>query len=211
MLRYVLLALLGDGKARHGYALMKAYTERSGVHLSIGNVYRELQRLTADGYIHAVANPIGDDPRRAPYEITSKGRENLARWIDAPAESFMRWFPDAIAYRLTLIGDLDALAVENFLDSLRAQLWAQSKSLERERTIAAARRANSKNPLDPHLFNLSRRVKHIAADIELIDEVRAALAEAGRLPAAAGPQNAHESAHAGRTKPKAAARGKAGM
>ena len=42
MLRSVLLALLADGKAAHGYALMKAYEERSGFRLSIGNVYREL-------------------------------------------------------------------------------------------------------------------------------------------------------------------------
>ena len=41
MLRYVLLALLASGNPAHGYALMKAYRDRSGVRLSIGNVYRD--------------------------------------------------------------------------------------------------------------------------------------------------------------------------
>src|SRR5213596_1396376 len=78
MLRYVLLALLADGTPAHGYALMKAYRERSGVRLSIGNVYRELSRLAGEGLIVAATNPPGADPRRVPYRITDKGRDALA-------------------------------------------------------------------------------------------------------------------------------------
>src|ERR1041384_8270310 len=78
MLKFVLLALMSDGKPAHGYALMKAYEERSGLRVSIGNIYRELQRLLAEGSIVSAANPPGADPRRTPYAITAQGRQDLA-------------------------------------------------------------------------------------------------------------------------------------
>src|SRR5438046_9963574 len=78
MLRYVVLALLADGNPAHGYALMKAYRERSGVRMSIGNVYRELSRLAGEGLIAAATNAPGADTRRVPYRIMARGREALA-------------------------------------------------------------------------------------------------------------------------------------
>src|SRR3990172_4940573 len=87
MLRYVLLALLADGDPKHGYALMKAYAERSGVRLSIGNIYRELQHLVADGLIATAMNPVGADPRRAPYTISEPGREALVAWLGTPVRT----------------------------------------------------------------------------------------------------------------------------
>jgi len=71
MLRYVLLALMSDGQPVHGYALMKAYEERSGIRLSIGNIYRELQGLVAAGLIAPAQNQPGADARRSPSALLS--------------------------------------------------------------------------------------------------------------------------------------------
>ena len=105
MLRYVLLAMLADGQAKHGYALMKVFAERCGVRVSVGNVYRELQRLVAEGLIITAANPSGADPRRAPYAITDLGRDALDAWFAEPPETFMRSTVDPLSWRLALVGE----------------------------------------------------------------------------------------------------------
>jgi DNA-binding PadR family transcriptional regulator len=173
MLRYVLLALLADGQPRHGYALMKAFGERSGVRLSIGNVYRELQRLLGEGLIVTAANPIGADPRRTPYTLTDRGREALGRWYATPARALARGTPDALTYRLALLSDMDRERAAAFLDDLQNELWAQAKAIESER--AAASQRDERGPCT-RAFLQSRTARYLAADIELIDEMRTALA-----------------------------------
>jgi DNA-binding PadR family transcriptional regulator len=174
MLRYVLLALLADNEPRHGYALMKAFAERSGVRLSIGNVYRELQRLLAEGLIVTAANPIGADPRRTPYTLTDAGREALALWFATPARALARGTPDALAYRLALLSDMDPAQADAFLDDLQTELWSQAKAIEAQRE---ARREPSESGLPTRAFLQSRHARYLAADIELIDEMRIGLAE----------------------------------
>src|SRR3990172_2897011 len=107
MLRNVILALLSDGKPAHGYALMKSYEERSGARLSIGNVYRELERLITEGMIVPGENPAGSDPRRLPYLINEIGRTALIEWLTSPARNFLKATPDSLSYRLAILGDID--------------------------------------------------------------------------------------------------------
>src|SRR5205823_4565538 len=47
MMRHMILGVLRHHGARHGYALMKEIRARTGVQVSIGNVYRDLAR---DGF-----------------------------------------------------------------------------------------------------------------------------------------------------------------
>ena len=95
MLRNVILALLADGKPAHGYAIMKAYEERSGARLSIGNVYRELERLINEGMIIPGENLVGEDPRRLPYLMNEIGRAGLLEWLTSPARNFLKIIPAA--------------------------------------------------------------------------------------------------------------------
>src|SRR2546428_12620361 len=64
---------------------MKEYRQQSGIEISIGNVYRELQRLAAGGLVRAAANPPGADPRRGPYENTPAGSAAVVEWPSTPA------------------------------------------------------------------------------------------------------------------------------
>jgi len=188
MLRYVVLALLADGNPAHGYALMKAYRERSGVRLSIGNVYRELSRLAGEGLIAAATNPPGADPRRVPYRITDNGREALARWLAAPVRTLTFTTADPLSHRLAILGDLDAVRAGEFLNELHTELWEQGKTLERERAIA------------------SQRAKHLATDIEMVDEMRAHLAAGGKRSAVKAPSAVSESVPQRRAKQRPGAR-----
>ena len=174
MLRYVLLALLADGRPAHGYALMKAYAERSGVRLSIGNIYRELQRLIAAGWITTVANPEGADPRRTPYTITARGREALAGWLSESAHLLGRPLPDELSHRLALIGDIDLQLAMSFLEDVHTELWERAKVLERDRAIAL--RLEKQDVFRTRVMLLDRNARHLAADIELVDEIRGRLA-----------------------------------
>jgi DNA-binding PadR family transcriptional regulator len=175
MLRYVLLALLSDGAPRHGYALMKGYARRSGTHLSIGNVYRELQHLVAGGLIVAATNPAGADPRRMPYAITKRGLDALSTWLAAPAYSLVRTTPDVLSYRLALLGDLDPVIAGRFLKELQDELWVQTKALERERTAVIQQDRVAEGTLSMRSILLGRRTRHLAADIAMVEEMRTAL------------------------------------
>ena len=206
MLRYVLLALLADGNPAHGYALMKAYRERSGVRLSIGNVYRELSRLAGEALIVAATNPPGADPRRVPYRITEKGRDALATWLAAPVHTLTGASADALSHRLAILGDLDPVRASEFLSELHTELWEQSKTLERERAIASQRDKREVPALPTRMFLLSRRAKHLATDIEMVDEMRAFLSAGSKRSAVKAASGAAESAPLRRSKQKHGAR-----
>ena len=173
MLRYVLLALIAEAGPLHGYALMKAFAARSGVRLSIGNVYRELQRLRSEGHIEAVENPADADPRRAPYGITNAGRGALAAWFVAPAQAFLREPVDPLGCRLALLGDCDAEIAMDFLSDLQMELAQQRRTIDRARVTS-----NGARPILRIL--LGRRTRHLAADMEVVGEIRDVLAASTR-------------------------------
>src|SRR3989442_2849024 len=163
MLRYVLLALLADGNPAHGYALMKAYRQRSGVRMSIGNGYRELSRLAREGLIAAATTPPGADPRRVPYRIMDRGREALAGWLAAPVHTLTSISADPLSHRLAILGDLDPKRAGEFLTELHTELWEQSKTLERERAVAS-QRDNREVPSRPtRMILLCRQSKYMSS------------------------------------------------
>lgn len=204
MLRYVLLALLGDGEAKHGYALMKAYGERCGVRISIGNIYRELKHLVADEWIAATENPPEADERRVPYTITPRGRAALAAWLKAPADTIAK--PpslDAIAYRVALVEDIDPDVALSVLNVLHAELLGQTNAVEDERAAIAERGRRSVHAVDARVMLLSRRLKHLAADVEVIDELRTAIAGRTGIRTVASPQASNARRGSPKTSPRA--------
>src|SRR5262245_20504061 len=70
---HVLLALV-DGE-KHGYAIMKDVSERTGgqVQLGTGTLYGIVKRLLADGLIRESA--AGSTDRRRAYRLTAFGRK----------------------------------------------------------------------------------------------------------------------------------------
>src|SRR5262245_10354798 len=81
MMRHLLLGLLRHGGPQHGYALMKSYHDGSGRRVSIGNVYRELQRLASEGLVRSAPKPPDTDARRILYEITRTGADQFDAWL----------------------------------------------------------------------------------------------------------------------------------
>jgi len=176
MFRYLVLGLLRDGQAYHGYALMKAYRERSGVSISTGNFYRELQRLVGEGWVQTAAIAPGEDARRAPYQITEDGLSAFEAWFVSPP-THVGSYDDELSSRAVFIGNADPGVAIRLLDQWREFIWIQGKTLERDREAALLKAAAiAGNRYDPRSLLLARRLKHVAADLEFIDEMRAACA-----------------------------------
>lgn len=169
MLRHVILGLLAGG-ARHGYALVKEYKERSGLELSNGNLYRELQRLVAAGLVKGADRSEGADLRRMPYEVTETGRAVFKRWLSNP-KLLAADHADELCARALFLEMVDASIGEQILNRWHDELWVRLKVLEqsREVVVATSEKSMSVRALAVHY---ARRLKHIAADIEYVQELR---------------------------------------
>jgi DNA-binding PadR family transcriptional regulator len=169
VLRHVILGFLTSG-ARHGYALVKEYKERSGLEVSNGNLYRELQRLVAAGLVKGADRSEGADPRRMPYEITESGRATFDRWLSSP-KLIVAEHADELCARALFLEMVDSPIGEQILNRWHDELWVRLKVLERSREVALTA-SNKSAALRALAVHHARRLKHIAADIEYVQELR---------------------------------------
>jgi DNA-binding PadR family transcriptional regulator len=169
MLWHVILGLLREGRLHHGYELMTAYRVRSGTPASPGNFYRELARLGTHGYVETGVNPPHVDARRIPYHITERGRGAFDRWLESPPLS-----EGELSGWLLFSGRLSAADRERVLDSWEEQLWLRSQELSRQHreVTEQARAARPAAEYQSLRVLLSRQLKHVAADLAFLEELR---------------------------------------
>jgi DNA-binding PadR family transcriptional regulator len=176
--RFLVLGLLRDGKARHGYGLMKAYKERSGVVIGTGSFYRALQSLVADGLVRKTANPTGDDPRRTPHAITTAGVAAFDAWIRANDAGAISRHYDELFNRVLFLGETEAALARSIIDQWQEVLCARGRSLERAREAALARAKRGGTTTFAALpLLLARCGKHVAADWVFLKALRVAYDE----------------------------------
>src|SRR5581483_8518858 len=173
MFRYLVLGLLRAEEPLHGYALMKAYCERSGTKISTGSFYRELARLVAEGLVAPAVRPPDSAPRRAPYRISARGAAEFDAWLAAPHRSTMGSHDDELSVAILFITRADPEVARKLFRSVQEDLWMRSKSLEwaREGRTAGPGAVNRFHARD---LLLARRQKHVAAEIEFLEELRSA-------------------------------------
>jgi DNA-binding PadR family transcriptional regulator len=183
MLWHVILGLLRDGNLHHGYELMTAFRVRSGGPASPGNFYRELGRLQTHGLVETGLNPPDADARRIPYHITEKGRASFDRWLLAPPMN-----EGDLAGWLLFIGRVPVRDRERLLDRWQEELWVRSQELARQHRAAVdgAVTADPNADYEPLRVLLSRQLKHLAADLAFLEDLRGDLktwaARGGRDP-----------------------------
>ncbi len=78
--QFYILLLLSEGPS-HGYALIKAFRERTGRNLSAGTLYPFLHKLQERGLVTQEDRPVGKKPRTI-YSLTKKGREFCERLFE---------------------------------------------------------------------------------------------------------------------------------
>ena len=176
--RFLVLGLLRDGKPRHGYGLMKAYQERSGIVIGTGSFYRALQSLAAEGLVRKTANPAGDDPRRTPHIITAAGIAAFDDWIRANDSNAISRTYDELFNRVLFLGETEAPLARSIIDQWQEVLCARGRALERAREAALARAKRTGQPTFAALpLLLARCAKHVAADWVFLKALRVAYDE----------------------------------
>jgi len=173
MLRHLILGLLRQGGAKHGYAVMKEIRDRAGLQVSIGSVYRELKQLEGEGLARGVMNAAGEDPRRAPFESSPGGMSAFDEWMTTAPTKTLPDYRDEFCLRAIFIEDIDNAVARGVLDRWREELTLHSRALERSRERALAQRSSGSGFTTLPFF-LARRIKHIAADIAFVEELRSA-------------------------------------
>ena len=175
MMRHMILGVLRHHGARHGYALMKEICARTGVQVSIGNVYRELARLAREGLARSTPNPPEADPRRAPYEITAAGIAAFGAWLSTTPTKMQAPFHDEFSARAFFLGQAEPAVGRKIIERWKEELGLQGKTLERARDLAATPdRARDGFPLVLLPFFLRRRLRQVAVDLEFVDELESA-------------------------------------
>jgi DNA-binding PadR family transcriptional regulator len=161
MLSHLVLGLLRDGTARHGYGLILDLKSRSGRPLASGNLYRELARLVAQGLVSGCENVASADPRRVPYRITDAGRAAFDRWLTSP-----NTVEGELEEWLTFVDRVPPDALGRLLDRQLERLWACGRQLAEKREEAAGR-----SPHQALSAWLSLRTRRTAADLEFVQEL----------------------------------------
>ena len=174
MMRHMILGVLRHHGARHGYALMKEIRARTGVQVSIGNVYRELARLAREGLARSTPNPPEADPRRAPYEITAAGIAAFGAWLSTTPTKMQAPVHDEFSARAFFLGQAEPAVGRKIIERWKEELGLQGKTLERARDVATPDRAPDGSPLVLLPFFLRRRIRQVAVDLEFVDELESA-------------------------------------
>jgi DNA-binding PadR family transcriptional regulator len=184
MLRHLLLGLLREGHAMHGYALMKDSLRRVGRRLGTGNVYRELDRLAHEGLVRPTRSVAEGDDRRAPYEITEAGRAEFDRWLSSHHLPVRRQYEDELSTRAIFLAGADPSLAEANLRRWREELWLEERRLERQRDLPGAESAGSASDSTVGTMHAleTRRLGHLAADLEFLDDLRGTLEVARSTP-----------------------------
>ncbi|MBT2209220.1 PadR family transcriptional regulator [Actinomadura sp. NEAU-AAG7] len=126
-LRHAVLGLLAEMDGSSGYDLMRMFE------VSLANVwgatqsqlYGELAKLTADGFIEVVE----EGPRgRKAHGVTAAGREELRRWLTETAPKAVR--RDEVLLRVFFLGLVTPEQREEYLRGRAAELAERQAGIE---------------------------------------------------------------------------------
>jgi poly-beta-hydroxybutyrate-responsive repressor len=74
----------------HGYELLEQLPELTGERVDMGNLYRFLRLLEADGIVRSEWDAAAPGPSKRVYELTGEGRALLDQWVSALEDSQRR-------------------------------------------------------------------------------------------------------------------------
>lgn len=175
MFRDLVLGILRDGRTAWAFGLMKEFRRRSGVKVNTGNFNRELKdRLAPRGMVQRAENPDGADPRRVPYRITEAGTASFDQWWLQSRMRRVTAYEDDLSVWALFVHLFVPEVVRQALEERERDLWWQGKELERDREAARKQPMANDGSLPVLELLLTRRIRHVAADLEFLEEVRTA-------------------------------------
>jgi PadR family transcriptional regulator PadR len=84
------ILFLLDGRPAHGYELLEQLPELTGERVDMGNLYRFLRLLEAEGIVRSQWDDDQPGPSKRIYELTDEGRALLAEWAGALRDAQQR-------------------------------------------------------------------------------------------------------------------------
>ena len=79
--------MLLRGQPTHGYELLEQLPELTGERVDMGNLYRFLRLLEAEGIVRSQWQDDLPGPSKRTYELTDDGRALLDEWARALADA----------------------------------------------------------------------------------------------------------------------------
>jgi len=166
MLAHLILGLLRNGEPQHGYQLVVQHRALTGQPISPGNVYRELARLAAGGFVRVAIDRGNAGDRRIPYQITLLGQQHFDEWLLSPAKQ-----PEELGEWLLFLNRVPVGIRDRVLGRIRDTLWSESKRLEQAREDAVAKDSLGPGRYHPLPALLSRRLNQVTAELEFLNEL----------------------------------------
>jgi poly-beta-hydroxybutyrate-responsive repressor len=74
----------------HGYELLEQLPELTGERVDMGNLYRFLRLLEAEGIVRSEWDDAAPGPSKRVYELTGEGRVLLGEWAGALRDAQVR-------------------------------------------------------------------------------------------------------------------------
>ena len=176
---HALLGMLSLGPAS-GYDLKKRI-EGSVAHFwseSYGQIYPMLSQLAEDGLAERTRERQQGKPDRQVYAITTRGREELARWLDTPARH--DGFRSELLLKLFLGARAGVGTSVRHVETFHRQ---QQALLERYATVRRGLRGSSHPEVPYWLMTLSYGEHRCRALLQWCDETLRALRRLERRPA----------------------------
>ena len=84
------ILFLLDERPAHGYDLLEQLPELTGERVDMGNLYRFLRLLEAEGIVRSEWDDDQPGPSKRIYELTDEGRALLAEWAGALRDAQQR-------------------------------------------------------------------------------------------------------------------------
>jgi DNA-binding PadR family transcriptional regulator len=160
-IRHSLLALLSEGP-KYGFQLRQEFEASTGDvwPLNVGQVYTTLDRLERDGL--AESDDLDSDERQRNFRITSKGDDELARWLRTPPDLAQPPRDELVikvlvASRLSEVNVYDVIQVHRRYLVQLMQQWTRLKEDEAHFDLAFAL------AVDAELFRLDAVVRWLDA------------------------------------------------
>lgn len=177
--RYAILGLL-SWRSFSGYDIKKAFADSTALYWS-GNsnqIYPALVAMRQEGLVTSEVQQRENYPAKKMYTITAQGLAELKRWLLTPPEAPRprSAFLTQLAWAdLLSAGELEEL-LGRYEEEVRTQLLMQKEKARRDKLVPR------RTPRESVLWD--KIAEHDAAlfrcELEWLDELRAALKEAGR-------------------------------
>jgi DNA-binding PadR family transcriptional regulator len=121
-------------KPSSGYDLARRFDKSIGYfwHATHQQIYRELARMEAAGWVESVAAADAGNTRKRSYRVLPAGREELQRWAREPSAPLD--LRDEVTVRLRAEAALGPLGLE---DELRRRIALHEEKLQTYRDIEA--------------------------------------------------------------------------